>query len=131
MLDSRLREGSLRMAAELKAMKHDFTTPIFYFKPYPGSAITQEVVKNGYQLPESIDDWADVDYIGSSGPWVTDEKFQLVERFKFYNQLAYRKNGPLMWPLQSIARWRMKNFRFGMPIEKRLVEAIRPKAKLS
>ena len=82
-------------------------------------------------MPQTIQEWADFDYIGSSGPWVSDERYALVERFKFYNQLAYRKNGTLMKPLQAMARWRMRNWKFGMPWEKTLVEWVRPKAKLS
>ncbi|HHG84108.1 MAG TPA: radical SAM protein, partial [Bacteroidetes bacterium] len=124
-------EKSLEVAAELKAMKHDFVTPIFYFKPYPGSAITQEVERNGYQLPQTIEEWAEFDYIGSSGPWMTEENYELVERFKFYNQLAFRKNGLLMRPLQAVARWRMRGWRFSFPLEKILVEKFRPKADLS
>lgn len=123
--------ASLRMAAELNSKKTDFTTPIFYFKPYPGSAITQEVVANGYTLPQRIEEWAEFDYIGSSGPWVSPERYALTERFKFYNHLAWRKNGWYMWPLQSLARWRIRKWKFGIPWEKQLVELVRPKKELS
>jgi anaerobic magnesium-protoporphyrin IX monomethyl ester cyclase len=123
--------ASLRMAAELKSMKHDFTTPIFYFKPYPGSAITQEVVRQGYELPATIEEWSEFDYIGSSGPWLSDDRYELVERFKFYNQLAYRKNGPLLWPLQTVARWRMRKWKFGFPLEKALADRLGMRPKLS
>ncbi len=34
-------------------MSPDFETPIFYFKPYPGSAIVLEAVSNGFRLPDN------------------------------------------------------------------------------
>lgn len=124
-------QASLNMAAELRAMDHKFQTPIFYFKPYPGSEITRQVEANGFQLPRSIQDWAEFDYIGSSGPWVSDEKFRLVERFKFYNRLAWLPGKSALWPLKRMARWRLKSMRFGFPVEKRVVEWVRPRQKLS
>lgn len=122
---------TLKVAARLKSMKHDFTTPIFYFKPYPGSEITHEVVRQGYKLPESIEEWSEFDYIGSKGPWLSDDRYELVERFKFYNQMAFRKNSPWLWPLQTMARWRMRNWRFGMPVEKALADRFGFRPKLS
>ena len=124
-------QASLRMAAKLRGMKHDFSTPIFYFKPYPGSEITQNVVKDGYQLPATIQEWAEFDYIGSSGPWVSPERYELVERFKFYNQLAGRKSSPLIAPVKALAKWRLQKWYFGMPLEQKIARIIRPAQKLS
>ena len=123
--------ATLRMAAELKGMAETFTTPIFYFKPYPGSEITQEVVRQGFQLPANIEEWANFDYIGSSGPWLSDAHFELVERFKFYNQMAFRKSNPVFWPVQRLARWRMQNWKFGFPVEKSLADWMGMRPKLS
>lgn len=124
-------EASLDMAHRLRSMSPSFTTPIFYFKPYPGSAITQEVVKNGFRLPQSIEEWADFDYIGSSGPWVSEQRFREVERFKFYNQVAGRKPRLVEIPLQQLARWRVRHRRFGFPFEQELAKRLRPSAQLS
>lgn len=123
--------ASLKMAAELRAMDADFQTPIFYFKPYPGSEITRNVEADGYTLPKSIQDWAEFDYIGSSGPWVSDEKYQLVERFKFYNRLAWIPGNTALWPLKQLARWRLRGMRFGFSVEKQVADWVRPSAKLS
>ncbi len=128
-------EGSvvetLRVARELNSMHPGFTTPIFYFKPYPGSKITQDVVAEGYKLPKSIEEWADFDYIGSSGPWVSDEKYRLIERFKFYNKLAGMRRRlpilPLQWLAQKRCAW---NF-FEFPIEKVMAELLMPRQQLS
>lgn len=124
--------ASLDMAKRLRAMSPGFTTPIFYFKPYPGSKITDEVVAQGYQLPRTLDEWADFDYVGgSSGPWVSEERFRLVERFKFYNKAAFRRSGWYLAPLQWLARQRMRFDFFEFPVEKILAERLLPAQRLS
>ena len=60
----------------LNKMYHKFNTPIFYFKPYPGSKITEDIVtSNNYKLPKTTEEWEHFDYIGSSGPWVNKKKY--------------------------------------------------------
>ncbi len=66
--------ASLDVAKRLRALSPAFQTPIFYFKPYPGSSITEEAVRDGYQLPCNLDEWANFDFIGSAGPWVSTER---------------------------------------------------------
>ena len=119
------------MIKKLSAMSSSFETPIFYFKPYPGSKITDDVLKDGYQLPQSIMEWSEFDYIGSSGPWVSNEKYKFVERFKFYNKLSKRKNSTLLKPLNKIALWRVKKDQYGFPIEKTFIERVKKQQKLS
>jgi len=119
-------EASLKVARELNQMHSGFTTPIFYFKPYPGSKITDDVVADGYKLPQTIKEWSDFDFVGSIGPWVDDEKYKLIERFKFFNKVAGRKKTFLSRP-----NFRCKNKFFAFPIEKYIYETIRPQQKLS
>jgi radical SAM superfamily enzyme YgiQ (UPF0313 family) len=123
--------ATMRMIKRLRAMSPRFETPVFYFKPYPGSKITEAVVRNGYRLPSTLDEWAAFDFIGSSGPWVSARKHQLIERFKFYNRFAW---GPERWPrrsLQRIARWRCAHDFYRAPLEKTLVERLKPLPRLS
>ncbi len=73
-------------AKRLRAMSPDFETPIFYFKPYPGSDLVTEAVARGFRLPETLEAWSQFDYVdGMPGPWVSAEKFKLIERFKFFH----------------------------------------------
>jgi len=124
-------QASLRMAMELNAMHPAFETPIFYFKPYPGSQITQEVVRQGYELPGTMAEWADFDYIGSSGPWVSEAKYRRIEQFKFYNRIAWRNGKWWMQPLRWVARQRLRAEFYGLPLEKFLAEQLRPQEQLS
>ncbi len=111
-------QATFDVAKRLRAMSPDFQTPVFYFKPYPGSAITQEVVNQGFSLPCSLDDWSTFDFIGSAGPWVTPQKYRLVERFKFYQQVAWDRAKPWMRPVQRIARRRCRRDFYSLPLEK-------------
>ena len=124
-------KDTIRVAKELNQMHPGFTTPIFYFKPYPGSKITQDVVAQGYQLPQTIEEWSEFDYIGSSGPWVSDKKYRMIERFKFYNKLAGRKNNLIILPIQWLAQLRCKFNFFKIPVEKILADALIPQQQLS
>jgi len=124
-------KDSLQMAMGLNALHPSFTTPIFYFKPYPGSKITQDVVEQGYKLPTTLDEWAHFDYIGSAGPWVDEEKYKLIERFKFYNKVAWGKRSAIALPLTWMARMRLKMTFFDFPLEKTFYDKFMPQAKLS
>ncbi|MEL6820936.1 MAG: radical SAM protein [Calditrichota bacterium] len=123
--------ATMEMVKRLRRMHSGFDTPIFYFKPYPGSSITADVVKNGYQLPQTLEEWAEFDYVGSAGPWVTPEKYRLIEHFKFYSKLAWGQKHWLYAPFRSLARWRCEKDYYDLPWEKRLLEWLRPAPELS
>jgi len=114
---------TLALAKRLRAMSPDFETMIFYFKPYPGSSITQEAVRRGFQLPRTLDEWSTFDYVGSRGPWVSEKKYRRVERFKFYQRLAWDRVSAWKKPLQQVARWRCRRDAYGLPIEKLVLGA--------
>ncbi len=122
---------SLSVAKQLRSMSSEFQVPIFYFKPYPGSPITEAAVRDGYRLPTSLQEWADFDFIGSAGPWVAPELERRVERFKFYQQVAWSR--PKLWrlPFQALARWRCRHDRYGLPVEKLVGDWLWPRPALS
>ena len=72
------------------------------------------------------------DYVGSSGPWVSKDKERFFEAFKFYLKVGYgRRRNPLFYPLRQVSRWRCKNDQFKFPVEKMIIEILRPKKQLS
>ena len=113
--------ATLALAKRLRAMSSDFETMIFYFKPYPGSSLTLEAVARGYKLPRTLDEWSTFDFVGSIGPWVSGEKYRRVERFKFYQGLAWDRVPAWKRPLQRIARWRCRRDAYGFPVEHMLL----------
>jgi radical SAM superfamily enzyme YgiQ (UPF0313 family) len=123
-------QKSLEKAYQLGKMSSNFQTPIFYFKPYPGTAITDKVVAQGYELPKTLIEWSDFDYIGSSGPWVSKEKYDYVENFKFYNKVAWNK-AKWIYPLKKIAQYRLKNHYYKFTIDKKLIRLLKPEQRLS
>lgn len=124
-------QATLDVAKRLRAMDPSFEAHVFYFKPYPGSAITQEAVANGYRLPDTLDAWAEFDFIGSAGPWVDEDLHRRIEGFKFYQGLAFDRVPAWKKPAQWMARWRCRRDRYGLPLEKAMSERISPPKRLS
>jgi radical SAM superfamily enzyme YgiQ (UPF0313 family) len=124
-------QASLDVAKRLRAMSPGFETPIFYFKPYPGSPLTDEAVRDGYRLPGSLDEWSRFDFIGSSGPWVSPQVHRQVERFKLYQRLAWAPPSPWSRPLRRLARWRLRRDAYALPLEKLVADRLWPQAELS
>jgi len=120
---------TIALVKDLRAMSPKFETPIFYYKPYPGSALSSGVDAH---LPDSLDAWAEFDYVqGSAGPWVSPDTYRFMERFKFYNHYAWGKGHIARRPLQLLARWRCERNWYRWPIEKAVVQRFRPEVKLS
>jgi anaerobic magnesium-protoporphyrin IX monomethyl ester cyclase len=125
-------DATIACARKLRAMSSSFETPIFYFKPYPGSAIVTEAVANGFVLPSTLADWSEFDYVaGLPGPWVTPQKYELIERFKFFLDLASKRGTWAAGWLRRLARARCDRNDFRWPIEMRVIQWLRPVQKLS
>jgi radical SAM superfamily enzyme YgiQ (UPF0313 family) len=125
-------DATIECAKKLRKMSAKFETPIFYFKPYPGSEIVTQAVADGYQLPSTLAEWSQFDYVaGLPGPWVTQDKYQLIERFKFFLDLAWGENSKALLPFRRLARLRCDRVDFRLPIEKALLQWLLPAEKLS
>jgi len=125
-------QQSLDVAARLRAMSPGFEVALFYFRPYPGNPIADELLREGYQFPATLEAWADFDYIGGREAWVTPAQWQHVERFKFYQRYAFGHNRhPLRWPLRLVSRWRVNRRFYSFPFEKAILERLRPAQRLS
>jgi anaerobic magnesium-protoporphyrin IX monomethyl ester cyclase len=124
--------ATIACAKKLRRMSEQFETPIFYFKPYPGSAIVTEAVQRGLRLPQTLAEWSRFDYVsGMPGPWVTPAKYQLIERFKFFLDLASKKSSPGPNLLQRLARYRCTRDDYRWPVEMRVMRWLRPERRLS
>lgn len=120
---------TIELVKRLRGMSPRFETPIFYYKPYPGSRLADAIAAD---VPKTLDQWARFDYVqGEMGPWVTEGAFAEIERFKFYNRHVWV--GDSLWkrPLQLASRLRCRYHWFGLPIEKALVQRFRPEQELS
>lgn len=125
-------EETLKVAARLRAMSPDFEAAIFYFRPYPGNPIADELLQSGYEFPDTLEEWANFDYIGGREDWVTREQWTRIERFKFYQRYAFGHNRRwLRYPLHWVSRWRVNRRFYSFPVEKAIVERLRPAQQLS
>jgi anaerobic magnesium-protoporphyrin IX monomethyl ester cyclase len=125
-------QATLDCAKRLRALSPDFLTPIYYFKPYPGSELVLEAVARGFQLPQTLEAWSSFDYVaGLPGPWVSPEKFVLIERFKFFHELAWKRVSRGKRPLQHLARYRCRRNDYRWPVEMLLGRFLVPAERLS
>ena len=125
-------QASLDVARRLRAMSPAFEVALFYYWPYPGAGIVQNLSPGDYEFPQSLEAWADFDYVGGMGPWVNEDTYRLVESFRFYQRHGY---GPMpsvfRWPLRMSSRLRVGRGWYRLPVEKALVEWIHPPMRLS
>jgi radical SAM superfamily enzyme YgiQ (UPF0313 family) len=123
---------TLRMAKRLRAMSPLFEVAVFLYKPYPGNPIAKTVADMGYSLPGSLRGWAEFDYVAGSSAWMSRAKQQYVERFKFYQRFMWRRgDGVGRSLLGRAARWRVARDEYRWPVEKVIVERLRPTPRLS
>jgi radical SAM superfamily enzyme YgiQ (UPF0313 family) len=123
--------ATLMLAKRLRRMSPRFDTPIFYYRPYPGNPIADQACADGYLMPRGLEAWADFDYVGDRGPWLTLERWRTVERFKFYSRHAWQESGPWRWPLQAASRWRCRYDWYNFPVEKAIADLVRPPQRVS
>ena len=123
-------QATLALAKSLRRSNAEFETPIFYYRPDPGNQMADESAAQGYEFPRGLEAWADFDYVAGRGPWISPRQWQTVERFKFYTRHAW-KPGAWRWPLRATAQWRCEHDFYAMPVEKMIVDFIRPPQQVS
>jgi anaerobic magnesium-protoporphyrin IX monomethyl ester cyclase len=123
-------DATLHLAKRLRAMHPRFETPVFYYRPYPGNPLADDARRDGYEFPHDLEGWASFDYVGARSPWLSASRCAQIERFKFYSRHAWQP-GTWRWPLRAAARWRCQNDWYGWPVEKALVEWVRPPRAVS
>jgi anaerobic magnesium-protoporphyrin IX monomethyl ester cyclase len=123
-------QATLALAKTLRRSNPGFETPIFYYRPYPGNPMAEQSAARGYVFPRGLAEWADFDYVGGRGPWISRDQWQTVERFKFYTKHAW-KPGAWRWPLRASSQWRCRHDWYDLPIEKMIVDFVRPPQQVS
>ena len=91
-----------------------------------------EAVARGFRLPETLEAWAQFDYVaGDPGPWVSPEKFELIERFKFFHELAWKRVSRGKRLVQKLARYRCDKDNYRWPVEMLFTRWLVPAQTLS
>ena len=123
--------ATLEFARRLSAMSPSFQTPVFFFKPYPGTPLTEEAARHGFRLPSSLAEWSLFDFYEGDGPFTTAARTRLVSRFRWYQKRAYAPSPAWKRPLAALARWRCERRAFRFPVEKAVGELLFPEPVLS
>ena len=125
-------EASMQVLRRLRAMSPKFDAVVYFYQPYPGSPIADLAWQRGYPRPASLEAWAEFDYVGARGPWVSEAKWQRVQRFKVAQQHAFGEH-PSPWhaPLRWLSRARIASGFYGAPVEQWLSARVRPPQRLS
>jgi anaerobic magnesium-protoporphyrin IX monomethyl ester cyclase len=118
--------ATLAVAKALRALGPDFQVALFYYRPYPGTPITDELARSGFPLPRGLREWAAIERDTSQSPWVDADKRATIEGFRFYQRIGWAKPSALRRPIQAVARWRCRRDLYAFPIEKAIAEWMRP-----
>jgi radical SAM superfamily enzyme YgiQ (UPF0313 family) len=123
--------ATLEVGKRLRALSPSFELATFYYKPYPGNPLADLHRSAGHPFPSTLAEWAEFDYVGTPSPWLDPAERRLVEGFKFYQRIGWSRPTALRAPLQALARWRCRRDAYAVPIEKVLIEWLRPPVPLS
>ena len=118
--------ATLDIAKTLRAMGPEFQVALFYYRPYPGTPITDDLARRGHPLPRTLREWAAIESDASPSPWVDEQKRALIDRFRFYQRIGWAKPSRWRRPIQACARWRCQRDIYGFPIEKAIAEWMWP-----
>jgi hypothetical protein len=111
-------------------MSRKFHMGIFYFKPYPGNPIADELKSKGYVFSDSLEDWSNFDYVDSGkSEWISSSKIREIENFKFYQHIGWHQRVPGV--VRKLAQWRVERKFYAFPFERKLKEWLRPSPELS
>jgi radical SAM superfamily enzyme YgiQ (UPF0313 family) len=123
--------ATLEIGKRLRALSPSFELAIFYYKPYPGNPLADMHRAAGHPFPSTLDEWARFDYVGSPSPWLDAGRRRLIERFKFYQRIGWSRPTAIRAPVQALARWRCRRDAYALPIEKTVIERLRPPVEVS
>jgi anaerobic magnesium-protoporphyrin IX monomethyl ester cyclase len=113
-----------RTAKAIREIDGEFETPIYFYAPYPGTALAETMPALGFTSPRTLDDWDKVDLDHSIGPWISEPVRRLVPRYNFYFRHGYQKPGRRLGKrlLHYVARARAKANFYGFDFERRAVD---------
>lgn len=120
---------TLDIIKQIKRIDPGMEFNIFFFTPYPGTELYEQIVRKGYRLPASLAEWSDIDFILYSGYWVREDEREYVNRFKFYAKLATENRSVRLWtnPVRYVAAQRLKKDFYKLPVEKEIINFVRYK----
>lgn len=130
-------ETTLDFMKKLKQIYADTRTTTLFFTPYPGTVLTSMGLKEGFEMPSTLEGWASYDARSARTPWITEKQKSKVRQIAdFYlpwaypNQLAKEKvSGSKVKPLYrlftAMCRLRVATGFYSLPWEYKLARRLR------
>jgi len=121
-------EGSLaetyRTVKALREIDGSFETPIYFYAPYPGTELARRMPALGFETPQRLEGWREVDLDHSIGPWIPGPVRKWVPRYNFYLRHGYERPGGSFGRklLHRVARARARRDFYGLDVERRAVD---------
>lgn len=121
---------TMRFRRRLQEENEYATAPIFFYTPFPGTAMFDLAIENGFNPPKTLLEWADFDFYRwyKKYPcWLTKKKIRLVENAVFLSYFSNKKMGykypnPFLTALfklyYPLAKLRYDNDYYGFMLEK-------------
>ncbi len=103
--------------------------PYHILLPYPGSAIFELAVKQGFRPPTTPEGWSDLDFHSRVPPWITDDLFDHIKRVTVASifvddKIPIRTRSRLAryasLIYKPVAQWRFRTQRFGLMPERHI-----------
>jgi radical SAM superfamily enzyme YgiQ (UPF0313 family) len=116
---------TIAVIKEIKRINPKMEFNVFFFTPYPGTALFDYIVGKGYRVPQSLSEWNDIDFTTYSGYWLEKHEREYVDRFRFYAKLATEYKHATMAPIRLVAKSRLRYDYYGYPIEKQIIEFVK------
>ncbi len=103
------------------------------YVPYPGTTLYNEAVKNGFKTPENLEGWAEYSwdkYTEINIPWFSKKRQRMLLDLYYCSALMnpdYTYVTSKIYPyiartFSKLAKYRIQNMNFRLPIEIRLLE---------
>lgn len=139
---------NLRFAANLKRANSDCLLPLYFYAPLPGTPMTEDAIRYGFEPPQTMREWAEKVYPFSEpvAPWIRHPKWfkdYVYRVIIFYLPLAFpgeitrgtlkhirsrmRRLPDLLWiwPAHLLAKIRVATEFYGLPFEWRLFNLLK------
>src|SRR5262249_18776961 len=99
----------------------------YFYSPYPGTELVQELETRGLKLPEKLEDWENFDIEGAWLPRNNSGFVRRVKNLNFYLRHGYAAGAPSRFRrlLQFVSKLRCERDWYGLPVERYLAEALR------
>jgi radical SAM superfamily enzyme YgiQ (UPF0313 family) len=126
--EERHRKETLRVMTEIAERFDNVSFSPNIFTPYPGIPIWPQLKEMGLDEPRSLAEWADVDLGSTRLPWLQGRPYRKLQSSVSYflldnkiNRSGKRARSRLVRSVWLLMRksihWRLRNFRFEVPLE--------------